>query len=82
LISDSCNKAKKISIGWKVWYQIIFTIQPQHILICQYRWMTETAFSSIKRIFGEHITARKCSNMVKEIFLPEKYAPRGFSNTI
>jgi IS5 family transposase len=34
-----------------------------------YRWMTETAFSSIKRMFGEHVTARKISNMVKEIFL-------------
>ena len=27
--------------------------------------MTETAFSSIKRVFGEHVTARKFSNMVK-----------------
>jgi Transposase DDE domain len=34
-----------------------------------HRWMTETAFSSIKRMFGEHVTARKFSNMVKEIFL-------------
>ncbi|HET7345417.1 MAG TPA: hypothetical protein VFJ05_06070, partial [Nitrososphaeraceae archaeon] len=24
-----------------------------------YRWMAETAFSSIKRMFGEHVTARK-----------------------
>ena len=28
------------------------------------RWMTETAFSSIKRMFGEYVTARKFSNMV------------------
>ena len=28
-----------------------------------------TAFSSIKRMFGEHVTARKFPNMVKEIFL-------------
>jgi IS5 family transposase len=34
-----------------------------------HRWMTETAFSSIKRMFGEHVTARKFSNMLKEIFL-------------
>ena len=34
-----------------------------------YRWMVETAFSSIKRMFGEHVTARKFPNMVKEIFL-------------
>jgi len=34
-----------------------------------YRWMAETAFSSIKRMFGEHVTARKFPNMVKEIFL-------------
>jgi hypothetical protein len=33
------------------------------------RWMAETAFSSIKRMFGEHVTARKFPNMVKEIFL-------------
>jgi hypothetical protein len=34
-----------------------------------YRWMAETAFSSIKRMFGEDLTARKFPNMVKEIFL-------------
>jgi len=34
-----------------------------------YRWMAETAFSSIKRTFGEHVTARKFPYMVKEIFL-------------
>ena len=34
-----------------------------------YRWMAETAFSSIKRMFGEHVTARKFPNMPKEIFL-------------
>ncbi len=34
-----------------------------------HRWMAETAFSSIKRMFGEHVTARKFSNMEKEIFL-------------
>jgi len=34
-----------------------------------YRWMAETAFSSIKRMFGEHVTARKFPNMIKEIFL-------------
>ena len=34
-----------------------------------YRWIAETAFSSIKRTFGEHVTARKFPYMVKEIFL-------------
>src|SRR6185312_16295843 len=34
-----------------------------------HRWMAETAFSSIKRMFGEHVTARKFPNMVKEVFL-------------
>ena len=34
-----------------------------------HRWMAETAFSSIKRMFGENVTIRKFSNMVKEIFL-------------
>ena len=34
-----------------------------------YRWIAETVFSSIKRIFGEYVTARKFSNIVKEIFL-------------
>ncbi|HEY7080313.1 MAG TPA: transposase [Nitrososphaeraceae archaeon] len=29
-----------------------------------YRLMAETAFSSIKRMFGEHVTARKFLNMV------------------
>ena len=35
----------------------------------EYRWMAETVFSSIKRTFGEHVTARKFPYMVKEIFL-------------
>ena len=40
----------------------------------EHRWMAETvfsssAFSSIKRMFGEHVTARKFPNMVKEILL-------------
>ena len=34
-----------------------------------YRWMAETAFSSIKRMFGEHVTARKSSNIVKKIII-------------
>ena len=34
-----------------------------------YRWIAETVFSSIKRTFGEHVTARKFPHMVKEIFL-------------
>jgi Transposase DDE domain len=31
-----------------------------------HRWMAETAFSSIKRMFGEHIMATSFQNMVKE----------------
>jgi IS5 family transposase len=33
------------------------------------RWMAETVFSSIKRTFGEYVTARKFQNMVKELIL-------------
>jgi len=31
--------------------------------------MVETAFSSIKRLFGEHVTARKYANMAQEMVL-------------
>src|SRR6266513_1330637 len=42
----------------------------KHSVSYGHRWIAETAFSSIKkRMFGEHVTARKFSNMVKEIFL-------------
>jgi hypothetical protein len=34
-----------------------------------YRWIAETVFSSIKRMFGECVSARKYSNMVKEMML-------------
>ncbi len=34
-----------------------------------YRYLAETAFSSIKRMFGEHVTARRFPNMVMEILL-------------
>jgi hypothetical protein len=33
------------------------------------RWMAETVFSSIKRTFGEYVTARKFQNMTKELIL-------------
>ena len=33
------------------------------------RWIAETVFSSMKRMFGEYVSARKFSNMVKEMFL-------------
>ncbi|MDI6855228.1 MAG: transposase, partial [Candidatus Thermoplasmatota archaeon] len=33
------------------------------------RWSCESAFSAFKRIFGEHVTAKKFRNMVKEIQL-------------
>jgi Transposase DDE domain len=41
----------------------------KHSVSYGHRWMAETAFSSIKRMFGEHVTARKFPHMVKEIFL-------------
>jgi IS5 family transposase len=41
----------------------------KHSVSYGYRWLAEMAFSSIKRMFGEHVTARKFPNMVKEIFL-------------
>jgi hypothetical protein len=34
-----------------------------------YRWMVETAFSSIKRMFGEYVSATRFQNMVKEMML-------------
>ncbi|MGA2784892.1 MAG: transposase [Candidatus Bathyarchaeia archaeon] len=33
------------------------------------RWMVESAFSSLKRTFGEYVTARKFRNMTKEMIL-------------
>jgi hypothetical protein len=33
------------------------------------RWIAETAFSSLKRMFGEHVSAKKFPNMVKEMIL-------------
>ena len=33
------------------------------------RWMAETAFSTFKRLFGEHVMARSLRNMVREMFL-------------
>ena len=33
------------------------------------RWMAETAFSSIKRTYGEHVSATKFQNMVKEMIM-------------
>jgi len=35
----------------------------------RHTWMAEAAFSSIKRMFSKHVTARKFPYMVKEIFL-------------
>jgi hypothetical protein len=34
-----------------------------------HRWMAETAFSSIKRMFGEYTSATRFQNMVKEMIL-------------
>ncbi len=33
------------------------------------RWMAETAFSSIKRMLGEYVSATKFQNMVKEMMI-------------
>ena len=33
------------------------------------RWMTESAFSSIKRMFGEHVSSLKWNNIVNELML-------------
>ena len=33
------------------------------------RWMAETAFSSIKRTFGEQVSATRFKNMVKEMMI-------------
>lgn len=34
-----------------------------------YRWMAESGFSSIKRVFGEYITSVKWKNIVNELLL-------------
>ena len=34
-----------------------------------YRWMAETAFSTMKRMFGEHVSATRFDNMVKEMMI-------------
>ena len=41
----------------------------KHNMNYGYRWIAETVFSSIKRTFGEYVTARKFPHMVKEILL-------------
>ncbi|MFZ0515192.1 MAG: transposase [Candidatus Nitrosopolaris sp.] len=35
----------------------------------RYRWIVEGVFSSMKRIFGDHIPARKFPNMTKELMI-------------
>jgi hypothetical protein len=34
-----------------------------------YRWIAETAFSTIKRTFGEYVSATKFNNMIKEMMI-------------
>lgn len=41
----------------------------KHSVSYGHRWMSETVFSSMKRMFGEHVSARKFPNMIKELFL-------------
>jgi len=31
------------------------------------RWMAETTISSYKRMFGEHVSAKKMTNMIREL---------------
>ena len=33
------------------------------------RWIAETAFSSLKRVYGEYVSATRFQNMVKEMAL-------------
>ena len=40
-----------------------------HIHRFGYRWRVEGAYSCIKRIFGEYVTAKKFVNMAKEMVL-------------
>ncbi|MFZ0512814.1 MAG: hypothetical protein WAM14_14500 [Candidatus Nitrosopolaris sp.] len=35
----------------------------------RYRWIFEGVFSSMKRIFGDYVSARKFSNMTKELMI-------------
>ena len=35
----------------------------------EYRWVVETVFPSIKRMFGEYVSAKKYPNMAKEFML-------------
>ena len=42
-----------------------------------YRWRVEGAFSCIKRVFGEYVSARKFANMAKEMLL-KAYIYNGF----
>jgi Transposase DDE domain len=41
----------------------------KHDINYGYRWIAETAFSSIKRMFGEYVSARKFPNIVKEMLV-------------
>jgi hypothetical protein len=42
-----------------------------------YRWRVEGAYSCVKRIFGEYVTARKFVNMTKEMAM-KAYIYNGF----
>ena len=37
------------------------------------RWMAETVFSCIKRMFGEYVTAIRFENMIKEMILKASF---------
>jgi len=41
----------------------------KHSVSYGYRWMAETVFSSMKRMFGEYVSASRYPNMTKELML-------------
>ena len=41
----------------------------RHSVSYGHRWIAETVFSSIKRTFGEHVTARKFPSMARKFYL-------------
>jgi len=55
--NDEVRKQKKDCLKWKRKRKY------------GYRWMAETAFSSIKRMFGEHVSSTRFQNMVKEMMM-------------
>jgi Transposase DDE domain len=57
---STINRLNKLEIQFNGWKRCVNY---------GHRWIVETVFSSIKRTFGEHVTARKYPHVVKEILL-------------